>query len=196
MQNFKSGTTIHFVEKKIDAGFSIVNKSFIFPKNIRNSLTKIQKYSMKIHKKNINDFLRKIYQKKFFYKEKIHSTLKSFYWPRVSTKKNAWINWTWNAYEIVNFINAFSHPYEGAATYLNKKIVKIQKARIKREKLIFHPYQYGLIYKISKNKVYIGAKSGSIIIDIKDLRVKKGLLGQRLYTLNDKLEKSFEKAII
>lgn len=196
MQNFQSGTTIHFIEKKIDAGFSIINKSFIFPKNIRNSLTKMQKYSMKIQKKIINEFLRKIVQKKFFYKKKIHSTFKSFYWPRLSTQKNAWINWTWDAYEIVNFINTFSHPYEGAATYLNKKVVRIQKARIKKENLVFHPFQYGLIYKIFKNKVYIGAKSEGIVIDIKDLKIKKGLLGKRLYTLNNKLEKSFEKAII
>ena len=191
-QNFNSGTTVHLMHKKIDSGYSIVNKTFSFPKGVRNSLIKMQKFSIQVHKKVINDFLKKIIEKKFFKVKKIQNDLKSFYWPRLNTKKNAWINWNWDSYEIINFINAFSHPYEGAATYFNKKIIRVHNAKINKEKLTFHPFQYGLIYRVSKNQAYVATKNMGIIIELKYLKVKKGVLGKRLYTPHNKLEKSIE----
>ena len=56
--------------------------------------------------------------------------------------------------------------------------------------------KYGLIYRILKNEAYVAAKKGGIIINLKCLKVKKGLLGKRLYTLNNKLEKSIENVKI
>ncbi len=195
-QNFDSGTTIHLVDKKIDSGFSIVNKRFSFPKNVRNSLVKMQKFSIKFQKKTIYHFLKKIFENKSFEIKKIKNNFTSFYWPRLNTNTNAWINWSWEANKIISFINAFSDPYEGAATYFDKKIIRIKKAKIYKEKLIFHPFQYGLIYRISKNEAYVAAKKGGIIIDLKYLKVKKGLLGKRLYTLDNKLEKSIQNVKI
>lgn len=191
-QNFNSGTTIHLVDKKIDSGFSIINKKFSFPKNVRNSLIKMKNFSIEFQKKMINVFLRKLIENKFFETQKIKNNFESFYWPRLNTKKNAWINWSWDACEIVDFINAFSYPHEGAATYFNKKIIRIHKARVNKEKLMFHPFQYGLIYRVSKNEAYVAAKDKGIIIDMKYLKGKKGALGKRLYTLSSKLEKSIK----
>ena len=191
-QNFTSGTTIHLISKKIDSGFSIVNKTFSFPKELRNSLMKMQKFSIKIQKKLINDFLKKIIKKNIFEIKEIKNDFRSFYWPRLDTKKNAWINWTWDSNEIVNFINAFSHPYEGAATYFNKKVIRVHEAKINKEKLMFHPFQYGLIYRVSKNQVYVATKNNGITIQFKYLKINKGVLGKRLYTPSDKLEKSIK----
>lgn len=195
-QNFNSGTTIHLVDKKIDSGFSVINKKFSFPKNIRNSLIEMQKFSIKLQKKIVKDFLEKIIENKFFETKKIKNNFESFYWPRLDTKKNAWINWSWDAYKIINFINAFSNPFEGAATYFDKKIIRIKKAKINKEKLIFHPFQYGLIYRVLKNEAYVAANKGGIIIDLKYLKNKKGLLGKRLYTSDNKLKKSIENVKI
>ena len=195
-QNFNSGTTIHLIDKKIDSGFSIINKKFSFPKNVKNSLAKMMKFSIKLHRKTINDFLRKIIENKSFETRKIQNNFESFYWPRLSTKKNAWINWTWSADEIVNFINAFSYPYEGAATYFDQKIIRIHNARIIKENLTFHPFQYGLIYRVSKGEAYIAAKNKSIIVDLKYINLKKGVLGKRLYTTNKKLEESIKNVKI
>jgi methionyl-tRNA formyltransferase len=190
-QNFNSGTTIHLIDKKIDSGFSIISKKFSFPKNIRNSLIKMQRFSIKFHKKIIKYFLINIIKEKSFEIKKIENNFKSFYWPRLKTKKNAWINWSWPAKNIVNFINAFSYPYEGAATYFNKKIIRIHKARLFKENLIFHPFQYGLIYRVLKGEAYIAAKNKSIIVDLKYLRLKN-VIGKRFYTPNNKLEMSIE----
>ena len=191
-QNFNSGTTIHFIDKKIDSGFSIVNKTFSFPPNIRNSLFEMQKLSIKFQKKIIKNFFQRIIDKKSFEIKKIENNFKSFYWPRLDTKKNAWINWSWNTPEIINFINAFSHPYAGAATYFNGKVIRIHKARINNEKTIFHPFQYGLIYRVRNNKAYVASKNKGIEIDLKYLNTKKGVLGKRLSTPTNRLEKSLE----
>ena len=191
-QNFYSGTTIHFVDKKIDSGFSIVNKNFSFPPNIRNSLFEMQKFSIKFQKKTINNFFQRIIDKKFFEIKKIENNFNSFYWPRLDTKKNAWINWSWDTSEIINFINAFSHPYEGAATYFNGKVIRIHKAKINNEKTKFHPFQYGLIYRVFNKKAYVASKDKGIEIDLKYLNVKKGVLGKRLSTPKIRLEKSLE----
>lgn len=195
-QNFISGTTVHFVNKNIDSGYSVINKKFLFPKNIRNSLFEMQKFSIKYQKKIINDFLKKIFTNKYFEIKKIKNNLHSFYWPRLDTKKNAWIDWSWEARKIINFINAFSYPYEGAATYIDKKIIRIQKAEICKEKIIFHPFQYGLIYRVSKNKAYIAANKGGIVINLKILKFKKTLIGKRLYTPYNKLEKAIQNVKI
>lgn len=189
-KNFYSGTTIHFIDEKIDSGYSIINKSFLFPVNIRKSLHKMQKYSLKFQRKVINEFLNKIFSKKSFQVKKIENSLQSFYWPRLNTKKNAWINWSWGTNEIIDFIDAFSHPYDGAATFFKGKIVRIFNAKISSEKIKFHPFQYGLIYRVLNDKVYVASKNNGIIIDIKFFKSKKGVLGKRLYTPKNFLEKS------
>ena len=191
-QNFYSGTTVHLLDKKIDTGFAIINKTFSFPANIRNSLDKMQKFSFKFQKKIILDFMKKIINKKSFQLKKIQHKNDSFYWPRLDTKKNAWIDWSWNTKEISNFINAFSYPYEGASTILKGKIVRIHNANIINEKINFHPFQYGLIYKVLNNKAYIASKNKGIEIDLKYLNAKKGLLGKRLYTPKIRLENSLK----
>ena len=75
---------------------------------------------------------------------------KSTYWPRINSKKNAWINWEWTADEIVSFIKSCSSPYIGAGTFLEKKIVRLKYAQKAKSKIKFHPYQYGIIYKKKK----------------------------------------------
>ena len=37
----------------------------------------------------------------------------SYYWPKLSTEVNGYINWSWSAKEIVAFCNAFVKPFDG-----------------------------------------------------------------------------------
>ena len=58
----------------------------------------------------------KIYQESFKNKNFILNPIninndKSTYWPRINSKKNAWINWEWTADEIVRFIKSCSLQY-------------------------------------------------------------------------------------
>ena len=122
----------------------------------------------------------------------IENNKNSSYWPRINTKKHGWINWSWNASDIVDFIHSFSVPYPGAATLLNNKIVRFKKAKLAKSKLKFHPFQFGLIYRKVSNEIYVATKKGGIILDISEIKNIKGLLGKRLLTNRTILEKALE----
>lgn len=191
MKNYTSGTTIHLIDEKIDHGYSLINKSFKFPKKIRESLYDMKKYSFEFQKKISGEFLVKILKNKTFNLKKIIlSNSKSSYWPKLDTKKNAWINWQWSSEEIANFINAFSKPYSGAKTLLNNRIINLKSAKVSRSNFNFHPFQYGLIYKIINKKIFVASKNGGIILHIKDFDHHKKLIGKRLKTNSNLLEQS------
>ena len=118
----------------------------------------------------------------------------SFYWPKLDTKNNAWINWSWDSKEIVSFINSFSDPYLGAATTINNKIIRLKDAKLANSNIKFHPYQNGLIFRKVKNKIFVASKNGGISTDISHIKNKKNYLGRRLFTSNKQLENSFQNS--
>ena len=75
---------------------------------------------------------------------------------------NGFIDWTWSAQEIVRFCYAFDNPFGGASTYLDQERVRLKQVEIDDEVVKFHPFQYGLIYRISNNHVWIAAKDGGL----------------------------------
>ena len=77
----------------------------------------------------------------------------SFYWPRLKSDRDGLINWEWTAKEIVDFILAFSKPFNGAFAYINKTKVRIFYAKVLKSKVKFHPFQNGIIFKINKNRI-------------------------------------------
>ena len=190
-KRYISGTTIHLIDKNIDMGFSLMTKSFSFPKKMRTSLLQMQKYSLLIQKKSIIKFLTKLLKGLTFQLKTISNDKESFYWPRLNTKKNAWINWNWHAQDIVDFINAFSSPFEGAATQIEKNIVRFTKANFLNSKIKFHPFQHGLIFKKTAKKIYVAANQGIVVIDITNNNYKGKYLGKRLFSNLKHLEQSF-----
>ena len=190
-KRYISGTTIHLIDKNIDMGFSLMTKSFSFPKKMRTSLLQMQKYSLLIQKKSIIKFLTKLLKGLTFQLKTISNDKESFYWPRLNTKKNAWINWNWHAQDIVDFINAFSSPFEGAATQIEKNIVRFTKANFLNSKIKFHPFQHGLIFKKTARKIYVAANQGIVVIDINNNNYKGKYLGKRLFSNLKHLEQSF-----
>ena len=189
--NFNSGTTIHLINEKIDDGRYLLKKSFKFPQRIRTSLKDMQEFSIIYQKKVIKNFMKDLLNEKNFKKKEI-SNKNSFYWPKLDTRKNGWINWNWESKEIVDFINSFSEPYSGASTMLNKKMIRLKSAKKANSKIKFHPYQNGLIYKKIKNKIFIASKNGGIISDISHLKNIKNFLGKRLFTPNQKLQNALQ----
>ena len=191
-KRYISGSTIHLVNKKIDMGFSLMTRSFSFPKKIRSSLSEMQNYSLLIQKKFIIKFLTRLLKGSSFQLKAISNDKDSFYWPRLNTKKNAWINWNWHARDIVDFINAFSKPYEGAATQIEKNVVRFTEANFLNTKIKFHPFQYGLIFRKTAKKIYVAANQGIVVINIMNNDYKGKYLGKRLFSSLKNLEQSFK----
>ena len=107
----------------------------------------------------------------------------SYYWPRLNSDIDGLINWNWDAKSIISFINGFSHPFNGSFSYINNEKVRIFKAKKIIQKIKFHPFQNGIIYRIYKDFYYVAAEKYSIKIsssDITGLNKKKShYLGKR-----------------
>jgi len=114
----------------------------------------------------------------------------SLFFPRLNTKKNAWLNWLWRGEEIVQFINAFSDPYIGASTYVNKQRVYLKNARLDNREQGFHPYQSGLIVRITDAGVGIATTIGLVTVEVSyDEKQNESLtVGQRFNTPQSEID--------
>lgn len=88
----------------------------------------------------------------------------SIYFPRLYTKKHAFIDWSWDTKHIESFICAFDDPYPGAMTFSDGQKVRLKKCFAEYNDGSFHPFQSGLIYKIDEKAVYVASLSGTIIV--------------------------------
>lgn len=114
------------------------------------------------------------------------------YWPRLSTETHGWIDWSWDAEDIIKFIEAFSDPYYGSKTYCSDNIIYIKSARCLGVEY-FHPFQYGIIFNKTDHTLCVAAKNRAIAINGYDGNVK---LGDRLYTPKDLLEDAMMTRVI
>tara|TARA_Y100000389_G_C17461988_1_gene522466 strand:+ start:657 stop:2177 length:1521 start_codon:yes stop_codon:yes gene_type:complete len=153
------------------------------------------KFTNKKDIKLLKIFLNRILNNKLILKEVM--TDESIFFPRLNSKKNSIIDWSWNKKFIVSFINSFSKPYIGAIASLNNKKVYLDMSRIcTNEK--FHPYQSGLIVNKDNNGFKILTSDG--VIEIKNIKNSKGKIintqvktGARLKNYNPKKKISYYK---
>ena len=179
MQGIKeSELNIHYVTPAIDKGNIVLKKNIKFPKSC-NSLEKSYAYIEKHEQMLFQDFLSK--KSKLNKKQK---DSKSFYWPRLDSSKNGYIDWTWSAKHIMQFCSAFDKPFDGASTFINSIRVFINNARVTDNSTYFHPYQAGLIYRIDGDDLFVATVKGGLKIKINktkshDVKIK---LGDRFIT--------------
>ena len=151
----------------------------------------MQEFSIIYQKKVIKNFMKDLLNEKNF-KIKEISNKNSFYWPKLDTRKNGWINWNWESKEIVDFINSFSEPYSGASTMLNKKMIRLKSAKKANSKNKISSLPKWINLQKNKNKIFIASKNGGIISDISHLKNIKNFLGKRLFTPNQKLQNALQ----
>tara|TARA_Y100000590_G_C15711409_1_gene1010397 strand:- start:672 stop:1688 length:1017 start_codon:yes stop_codon:yes gene_type:complete len=188
--NRDGGITLHKIEEELDVGDIVAQKQFRFPEKC---LIQKQYYEFisQIEVKFIIDFLLTGMKKKPIKQKEDEST----YWPKLDTNLHGFINWDWDAKDIETFVHAFDEPHQGAITFYDEKKVHLKNCRYKKEKLKFHPFQNGLIFRILKGKIHVVAKHGSIILtkvlDEKNNDITKNIkLGHRFFTPISFLEKA------
>ncbi|MFQ5596588.1 MAG: hypothetical protein ACE5GK_00915 [Nitrospiria bacterium] len=117
------------------------------------------------------------------------------YFPRLSTIKQAFIDWSWHRDEIARFICAFDDPYPGASTFLGGQRVFLKRCQVAPVNFSSHPFLSGLVYRVSGPSALIATRSGSIVVEGilaengKDL-VPELKAGQRFHTPVQYLEAS------
>jgi RimJ/RimL family protein N-acetyltransferase/methionyl-tRNA formyltransferase len=130
----------------------------------------------------------------------IHSGLPDWsrlsYFPRLLSSRHAWIDWSWEGYEIERFCRAFGHPYSGATTLLSGDTVSLQGVSFESDHSI-HPFCAGIVGRVNlqTSEAMIYARGGrlhvSTIKDVKTGYILQPRLGSRLVTPREKLDESF-----
>ena len=173
--------TIHEVSPAIDKGKVYIEDTIEFDKSISN-LTQSYQFISSREGELFSNFLKR--------DSKPSDQLEggSYYWPKLSTEVNGYINWSWSAEEIVAFCNAFDKPFDGASTFLMGSRARFSNVMTADEGHSFHPFQAGLIYRISESDIYIATRQGGICV--KELKLNKSInirAGLRFVTPTDVL---------
>ena len=178
--------TIHQIDEGIDSGPILFQKKKILSKK---ELVVPLDYDMKttmVYESIFRDFLNKIQKN-----QKI-TTIKqneknSSYLPRLYTETNGAIDFDWNTEHIERFVRAFSYPYPGAFTFINKQKISILECFMEKSKIKFHPFIAGRVNKkFSDGSVRIITNNG--FIRITKIRVKNEVVNPtQIIKINDVL---------
>ncbi|MDC0043749.1 formyltransferase family protein [Candidatus Pelagibacter sp.] len=187
-------STIHLVSDKIDEGMIIDQDFDLFPDTAKIPKDYIEFTNKKFIKQYLN-FITNLKKGKKFTMIK-NPDLFGDYYPRLNTKINGWINWSWKPIELERFINAFDEPYEGAKTFLYDEEVYLTDVRLSSFFKHNHSFVNGIVTNKFKNFIIVQCGEGSSLL-IKSVKNTKGLninkkikLGDRFYTPEKKLDLS------
>ncbi len=89
---------------------------------------------------------------------------KRFYFPRLYTPQNAFIDWRWPAAEVERFICAFDEPYPGAASFLDGNEVRFSGVHLEPDDGDTHPYTAGLVVRRYGDAAWIAANGGVLAV--------------------------------
>jgi methionyl-tRNA formyltransferase len=187
---------IHQVDAGVDTGPIVKTRKFSYTKDCftpEDYLNHNIKQGRELFKEFIADMLS---GKKFAPRAQDES--QSMYWPRLSTEKDGYIDWTWSPKHLELFVRAFSAPYKGASCYLGDQRIFIRRCSKVKEKSPFHPFQAGLIYRKTAQGVFVAVNQGSLLVtEVNDERGGDALsflnVGDRFHTPTHLLENAFAK---
>lgn len=120
---------------------------------------------------------------------------KSLFLPRLHTITHGWIDWSWSGRDLERFICAFDEPYAGASTRVGGQVrVHLKGVTLDETEGPFHPFQSGLITRITADEGYVLATRGGHL-KVKSILPAKGeslarplKIGDRLFTPAKDLE--------
>ena len=127
----------------------------------------------------------------------------SSYWPRLKSTLNGWIDWSLRGEDIELFIRAFDDPYNGAQTVWRGKTVFLKKCFFQKDNN-FHPYQYGIVYRIRQTKdikyLAVAVDGGTLYVQCctneeGELLFNSIKEGDRFITSNENLMQSKKRTI-
>ncbi|MCR4263211.1 MAG: hypothetical protein NUV98_00645, partial [Candidatus Roizmanbacteria bacterium] len=197
MGDSRGASLLHLVDTGVDTGDIVDCQTYNFPADCRKPIDHY-KYSVERYGPFLDSFFQKLKSGHNFrtsYQQEHLST----YWPRLNTSINGFINWSWDLTQVERFICAFDDPYSGASSFIAgiESPVSLKSCRTIKSDGLFHPFQYGIVYRIHEGSIFIASNGGSIVID--DIRDSKGNnmfrivnLGDRFFTPVDFLEASMK----
>lgn len=165
MQGIKTfHLTMHYLSEQIDEGDTIYEQKLEVPNSCRN-LKETYSFISNHETKAFEECLDKIIKTYPNINAISKKGRKAYYWPRLNTDLHGYIDWTWTAQEIKQFCDAFDDPFDGASTFLSNERVRFKNVEIDDENVKFHPFQYGIIYRINDDKIWVAAKNGGLLVN-------------------------------
>ena len=110
------------------------------------------------------DFINEIRQVEINLQTTKQSEYFSSYWPRLNTRKNAWIDWSDEVTSLERFVCAFDDPYAGSKTLLNGDIVSLKSVMSDSGYQNFHKFQSGIIYQKGPSWLSVCVNGGTLIV--------------------------------
>lgn len=196
MRNDRLGfALIHQIDTGVDTGSIVKFREYLYPASCRLPI----EYQMISHDQYLDflaEFIEEVRSETEFHTIEQPEYL-SAYWPRLHTDSHAFIDWRWELSEIEQFINSFDDPYPGAITFLNGQQIRLKKCASIVSDGSFHPFQKGIVYKISGGMCFIAAGEGSLIVsavtnDDGLSLIKKVKIGDRFFTPQQFLEEAMQ----
>ncbi len=184
----------HLVTDKVDNGPILHYEKSILPPYCKKPID-LENYS----NIKIVDLYRNFIQK-FIKKKKILMSKQPIYlgqyFPRLNTKENGWIDWSFDSIKLSKFIDAFDDPYLGACTMYKSKKVYLKDAQIHGGEMSNHKFLSGLVSRHDNKWLAVCTSDENSILISKVLDQKgKNIIneireGDRFYTPLNKLAKS------
>jgi RimJ/RimL family protein N-acetyltransferase/methionyl-tRNA formyltransferase len=116
------------------------------------------------------------------------------YFPRLMTRDNGWIDWSWSGAEILRFCLAFAAPYPGASTNYQGHRLYVKKSLLvcDAEHAGFHPFCAGLIVRKQADSFTVVVRDGLLRIEDWALEGDGPTIkeGERLYTDSTQLARA------
>lgn len=189
-----SGCHIQLITDNIDRGDILLSQNFELPQTIDTPMAYFQENDLKGFE-FINSFLNMI-RSGLDMQRRSFSAIEPdrLYFPRLDTRENGWIDWSWSAEEILRFCNAFSSPYPGASTHYQGRRLLVKKISIivDKEHAFFHPYCAGLIVRKDTDSFVVAVRNGLLRVESWEYDGNSRFIkvGQRLDTSPEQLTRS------
>jgi methionyl-tRNA formyltransferase len=184
---------IHQIDPGLDTGNVVLFDEYIFASSCKYPID-FQAYATEKYMELLDHFFNLIEREETFVCHNQQEYLSS-YWPRLATDIHGYIDWSWDLKDIERFICAFDDPYIGASTFYNGNRIRLKKCSYSINDGVFHPFQKGLIYRISKDVIFVATEHGTLLIEnvLNELGIdiKQDMkIGERLYTPQKNLEEA------
>ncbi len=188
----KGGFTLHAVNEGIDTGAIILQELFDYPSACRTPSDR-QRFAMSREAVFVHRVIDALCGREPLPARKQNHD-ESTYWPRLDTRVNGFVDWSWSAGEIRTFVDAFDSPYAGAGTYLGDRLIRLSGCE-KAAEGPFHAFQAGLVYRANDGRIHVAARGSGLsvarVVDGETGEPFRGLrVGDRLHTPRAVLEQA------
>lgn len=198
-----SNQIFHLIDEGINTGPIICSKTSLFPSNCKIPLD-YENYKWDEMNLFYKSFIKKILNQQTFVLKHQNDYLKRFN-PSLNTLSNGYIDWNMKSYDLINFINAFDEPHQGASTFLNRSNfgrLFIKNVHLHGGDTSNHPFMAGIVSRHDGKWITVATIGKHMLLIEKILNIKNENIigkikeGDRFITPHQLIDKSKGSSVV